>query len=282
MKIVVAACFHNRKQKTVRSTRQIQKVLNSINAPHYIVLVDDGSTDGTKDELLSVVKNIDVVQGDGSLYWAGGMREAWKQICDRNLDESDFLLVFNDDIDLDHHAAVKMVSTVLTTVGNRNKIYVASFVDRHSGELTYGAWSRANKFKPLSFQRVSPGCGGSMTFNMNFALIPIPIIKKIGFLKPYFIHNDADFEFGLRAHYSGYEIIASDIIGYCSRNTTRNTSFDTQLSLVSRYKKLLGVKEQPIKQRLLYSWDLSKPLSPAIFISPYVKLLVYRFMEIFK
>lgn len=283
MKIVVAACFHNRKDKTLRSTHQIYEILKDLDIRYSFVLVDDGSTDGTAQSLMAIDPTIHVVQGDGALFWAGGMRTAWDAICERRLDDAEFLLVFNDDIHLDKEATEKMLSDILQFPNaERKKIFVGSFIDEKSGDLTYGTWKRTNKFRPLSFKRVLPGSCDATTFNMNFVLIPTTIIKELGFLKSYFVHNDADFEFGLRVSKSGYEVVSSGVIGYCSRNPVTGTSNDLSLNFFERLRKLISVKEQPLRQRFLYSWDLSKFLFPVIFASPYLKLFLSKFIERFR
>lgn len=46
-----------------------------------VYLTDDGCTDGTSQAVRDIFKgkDITIMQGDGNLYWAGGMRFAWKE-----------------------------------------------------------------------------------------------------------------------------------------------------------------------------------------------------------
>lgn len=279
MKIYALSCYFNRCQITLRTIEQLHSTLERAAVPFEIVLVDDKSTDNTTIEIKTRFPTVNVIRGSGELYWAGAMREAWKVVQSR-VSSEDYVLVFNDDIELFPKEALEMITSVKHhTNDHKHRILVGSFVERETGALTYGTWRNVSRLRPLTFLRTPPGQSHATTFNMNFALIPVPIITEIGFLKSYFIHGDADFEFGTRASRHNIEIFSPAVIGFCRRNSTKGTSNDNNLSPIVRFKKLLGRKEQPIKQRLYYSWFLSRWLSPVLFLSPYIRLMFRIILE---
>ena len=74
MHIVALACCRNRRQLTLSAISDLygQNLSNDIKLS--IVLVDDSSSDGTSQSVLDLYPNVELVDGSGDLYWAGGMR----------------------------------------------------------------------------------------------------------------------------------------------------------------------------------------------------------------
>jgi glycosyltransferase involved in cell wall biosynthesis len=59
-----------------------------------VVVCDDGSTDGTREELAAQFPSVRVVTGDGSLWWTGGTNRA-VELC--LVDGCDYVLLLNPD-----------------------------------------------------------------------------------------------------------------------------------------------------------------------------------------
>ena len=80
-KIAVILTCYNRKAKTLACLDRLfhaQEVQGDVELT--VFLTDDGCTDGTADAVRTSFpeKDIHILQGNGQLYWAGGMRLAWK------------------------------------------------------------------------------------------------------------------------------------------------------------------------------------------------------------
>ena len=69
--IYIILPVHNRKVTT-------EKFIKSLVAQTYkefkLILVDDGSTDGTDKMVLSYIPDGIILKGDGNLWWAGGLQ----------------------------------------------------------------------------------------------------------------------------------------------------------------------------------------------------------------
>ena len=64
----------NRKEQSLRCVKSLTEQNPSVDF-HFIV-VDDGSTDGTGEALLGLPDtDLTLVEGNGNLYWCGGMRK---------------------------------------------------------------------------------------------------------------------------------------------------------------------------------------------------------------
>ena len=86
---------YNRKEKTVRALKSLIQGNQTIQ--FSFIVVDDGSTDGTKEELAKLPE-VQIVSGSGSMFYSGGMRAAIKE-AKKIQKDFDYCLLFNDDVD---------------------------------------------------------------------------------------------------------------------------------------------------------------------------------------
>src|SRR5574344_1109723 len=84
---------HNRKQKTLKCLASLLNVIPDID----IYLCDDGSTDGTSDEVLKMFNHVHILKGDGTLFWNRGMFTAWAEAIKGHYN---YYLWLNNDIEL--------------------------------------------------------------------------------------------------------------------------------------------------------------------------------------
>lgn len=42
-----------------------------------VYMTNDGCTDGTPESVKQLYPHVNVIDGEGGLYWSGGMRKAW-------------------------------------------------------------------------------------------------------------------------------------------------------------------------------------------------------------
>lgn len=77
--IAVLITCYNRREKTVNCLNLLFKCGLPVGFALKVYLVDDGSTDGTGEEVRKLFPEIKVIVGSGELYWAGGMRLAWTE-----------------------------------------------------------------------------------------------------------------------------------------------------------------------------------------------------------
>lgn len=272
MKYLFLTTVFNRCEQTIASLTTLNEACSKLHLNAKFVIVDDNSTDGTLSEIKRLFPEVDVVQGSGSLFWAGGMRQGFSHISAEGY-EYDFLVAFNDDIILSIPALTKFFAALKT-----EEILVGAFLSSR-GELTYGG-RRQTGFWPLNFGAVSSGdLGGYVDVaNFNFVAIPQSLLKKINFIDDYFIHNGADFDFSLRARKAGFRIkMFDEPIGMAERNPLKDTSSDQTLNMTLRLKKLISNKEYPVRQRFKFCWNHGGSLWLFWFLRPYVGFVVKLF-----
>ena len=94
---VLITCF-NRREKTLQCLRLISSQKTRPNIETNVFIVDGGSSDGTPEAIQKAFPKVKVKVEEG-LYWAGGMREAWKMAADEG-DYDYYLLLFGIQIDI--------------------------------------------------------------------------------------------------------------------------------------------------------------------------------------
>jgi GT2 family glycosyltransferase len=63
-----------------------------------LVLIDDGSTDGTAEMIRGIFPNATVLQGRGDWWWAGCLQQGIDWLKESWVTESDIVLFINDDV----------------------------------------------------------------------------------------------------------------------------------------------------------------------------------------
>lgn len=97
VRIEVVTPVHNRKELTLRCLESLgQADLSSIDV--HIIVVDDGSTDGTAEALVESFPDVTVIPGDGTLWYTAGTNVGLAAAMKR---EPDFVLAINNDCEFD-------------------------------------------------------------------------------------------------------------------------------------------------------------------------------------
>jgi len=276
MRIAVLMTCFNRKKMTLDALESLfsQKQVEDLNLTVY--LVDDGSRDGTSQAVEERFPLVSILQGDGSLFWNGGMRKAFAHAF---AEDFDGYLWFNDDTCLDAdalHRLILCVNKMTESLGPA--IVVGSVRDPQTGERSYGGVRRrASKFR-LEFLPQLPDDSEPIpcdTMNGNFTLIPAAVARRLGNLDGTFRHQLGDFDYGLRAIKAGIPIIiAPGYFGDCSDNAVDGTWRDHSQPLAQRWRHLLSPKGAPLREWLFYTRRHFGWRWPLYALSPYVKTLL--------
>ncbi len=276
MKIwALTTCF-NRRVITLRCLKSLYAAADKAQCQLSVCLVDDGSTDGTTDAVQNEYPEITVLRGDGSLFWAGGMRFGWNEFVKHQF--VDQLLVFNDDICFFDQALLQLIQTTkdLRNAGITCTAIAGAFRDPVTGTTTYGAVKRIHLWKSFKFERLDPKdkVVAADTLNMNLALISKEALQKIGFLSPHYVHSKADFDFGFRLKAAGGKVLlAPGHMGECRRNSKSGRSTEAGLSIRQRAKRLFSIKEHPFIETFYYYRKYAGPLWAVLLAKKYFNRL---------
>lgn len=274
------AC-HNRKAKTLACLEALFQNTLPEGYSLDVFLVDDGSTDGTEQAVRERYPQVNIIKGDGSLYWNGGMRVAFAAAMESDFD---YYLWLNDDTLLYPVAIQSLVATSedLQAKHGKNVIVVGSTQDANDGRLTYGGVIRPNKWKTLLFKLVTPKdvpieCE---TMNGNCVLIPRAIVKIVGNLEKAFAHAMGDLDYGLRARYAGFSVWAmAGFAGTCSNNAATGSFNDASIPVTARLRKMMQPKGLPLTAWRVFSQRHAGGLWPIFWLWPYVKVALKGFVK---
>ena len=107
IRVEIVAPVHNRKAITLQCLRSLSK-LDTTGLEIHIVIVDDGSTDGTGDAIRKEFPNAEVINGSGDLWFTEGTNVGVVAALKR---KPDYVLMINDDAVFDSHFLEFMVET---------------------------------------------------------------------------------------------------------------------------------------------------------------------------
>jgi GT2 family glycosyltransferase len=270
-RVVALLACHNRRDRTVRCLESLfAQDVEGVELS--AVLVDDGSTDGTSDVVRSRFDDVEIVRGDGSLYWARSMALAEKHAAARR---PEFLLWLNDDVLLYPDAVRTLIAA--EDADRDPRIAAGYTLDPVTGVPNYGGASRVD-WHPLRFRLVVPTDArttSSDTFNGNVVLVPRAISDAVGGIDGHFAHALADYDYGLRARALGFEVVvAGAAVGECLREFGPARWRDASLPLPTRYRLMLSRKGVPISSSSRYLRRHGNKLWPVYVAATYAKVAV--------
>ncbi len=212
MKIYILLPVHNRCELTKRFIEclKFQTYRN-----YHLVLIDDGSTDGTSEMILSSLDNVTIIRGNGTWWWAGALQQGYEWIINNNISKSDAVLIINDDTEFENDFLEKAIRVL----GNSQKAFLLSrsfdIVTRVVCETgVHVDW------KKLTFNNASPeeeiNCSSTRGLFMRVG----DMIATGGFYPRILPHYLSDYEYTMRAKRNGIALITDESVRLFVNNDT--------------------------------------------------------------
>ncbi|HEX3008564.1 MAG TPA: glycosyltransferase family 2 protein [Bacteroidales bacterium] len=214
MKIAVLLPVHNHLELTVKALHELKRVVQEYTGIIELVVIDDGSTDGTYDYVSRNYSFAHIIKGDGNMWWSGAINVGARYAIEKL--QADYLVLWNNDISYKPDYFEKIVETI-PTLGLEGKEIIGSKI------LVYErpdlVWSMGGCFNPINgkykmygyyqndsekYKQMTPvdwltGMG---------TIVPRKVIETIGYWDnvnfPQY-HGDSDFTY--RAKLKGFSII---------------------------------------------------------------------------
>lgn len=236
-----------------------------------VILVDDSSSDGTAGAVLDAFPDVTLIEGTGSLYWAGGMRVAFERARDQAFD---YLLWLNDDVVLADDAVDNLIRTECELRPRRGPcIVVGALRDPTTGSTTYSGVARRG-LRRTAFDQIPPGIRPRRadTMNGNVVLVPQHAAQRLGPFDRVYRHAIADYDYGLRAAAAGIETwIAPNFVGTCSRNAPPDAR-----PAGEGLRAIVAPKRLPPRAWLVFTRRHTGRMWPLYWVSPYVRAMLPR------
>ena len=273
--VAVLLTCHNRKDKTISCLRTLfeSKQACSVSFEMDVYLTDDGSTDGTSSEIKKQFPLVNILNGNGSLYWAGGMRNSWKEaLVKKNYDG---FLLLNDDIILDLNCFDELFKTHELSINKygTGSIYIGSLRDHDTLKHSYGGRLLLNKWT-FSTRSIIPD--GSIKEcqlgNGNFMFVHKKVVEVIGIFSDKYIHAKADHDYTLRASEKNFPIlVCSNYCGFCSDD--HSSPNPEKMSLKERIDYLKSPKGIELSGYMYFMWRFFPLRAPIVYGSLWLKTL---------
>ena len=204
-RITVLITVYNRKEKTLRCLQHLYACKMPEGYAFKVYLTDDGCTDGTAEAVRNLYPDVQIIQGDGTLYWNRGMWTAWNEAAK---EDYDFYLWLNDDTFLYPIALEKLIYE--SGLHDDKAIVVGATENSEKTEITYGGYVNGKRQTPQ---------GEAIEveyFNGNVVLIPRAVFWVLGNLDYYYNHSLGDFDYGLRAKENNIAMfLCGGVLGEC-------------------------------------------------------------------
>ena len=203
-KIAVLMTCYNRSSTTLTCLRSLfRAVERSDEVDLTVFLFDDGSPDGTGALVRLEFPKVNIIHGDGTFYWAKGMRTAWEVAVEHG--GWDGYLWLNDDTVLCCDAIRKVLA-----VNNGSQIVVGNLTDEY-GTVIYGIRD-----------------GG--VFTGNCVLVPHAVFSRLGMICGDYSHAWADSDYAMMAKRANVDVVSAGVVGMGHANPIRPSLKGVSLS----------------------------------------------------
>jgi GT2 family glycosyltransferase len=282
VRIEVVTPVHNRKELTLSCLRSLKNCdLSGIDL--HITVVDDGSTDGTAESLAREFPEVDVIRGDGNLWYTAGTNVGLAAALER---DPDFVLAINNDCEFDSNFLKHMVETATANPKSVVGAVLVSWDDRKRVFQVAPKWNvwwggmrhwvkQTVETLPRSAWQVELIVG-------NCVLFPAEAIRQVGLMDERHLPQYGDAEYTPRMRKAGWKLfIDPRAIVYCKPNDVPERISSMSVSRMARTMIFDPYHPHSLRRRLnmIVGSAPNKPEGYAAFVIFFVRVLLGRNVE---
>jgi GT2 family glycosyltransferase len=204
---------HNR----IEYTRQCLKCFEEQDYPRVnVIVIDDGSTDGTSEMLAREFPHVKMLRGNGKLWWTGAMWRGVRHVLTKARPD-DFVLCINNDTTFDSDYVSTLVRVSREHGGAIVGSLLRSWTDRSL--ISIGPqikWWKADVYELAQTVKDPERLCEQETIDTLDALpgrgtlVPVRVFRRIGNFRRWLLpHYAADYEFAARAKRRGEKLLLS-------------------------------------------------------------------------
>lgn len=232
---------HNRRSVTEQFLRCLCR---QIYTNWNLLLIDDGSSDGTGEMAKSLVPDLTLLRGEGHWWWAGSLHQGYQWLQRTNIPASDLVLMINDDTDIEPD----FLSNAVRQVRPGSLLLAQAF--KSNGEFCEAgvSWDWEN----LTCTGVKSAEGINCFSTRGLFLFVGDFLRIGGFYPRLLPHYLSDYEFTMRAHRKGFALI---------------TSSDVRLRYFEALTGIRSTEGHPVWKALMTNLSIKSSANPIYWTS---------------
>ncbi|MDZ7776430.1 MAG: glycosyltransferase family 2 protein [Bacteroidales bacterium] len=269
---------HNSIGYTKQCLKNIVPLINQLNENSLkteIIVVDDGSADGTSDYIRNNYPSVHLLSGDGTLWWSGGAQKGMDYALDHL--QTDFILWWNNDILASEDYFTQLADLLKNS--SEDVVYGSKIYNAEAPQKiwTYGGFFHSIWGHSYTFGRgESDGPEFSKAIEADWlpgmgTVLSKEIIKKTGRINIIeFPQYHADVDYTYRAKLAGYKVMVIPELKIW--NHTRHSGRTHNNKISGLFSTLHDIKSQYHfdKEWLLYKKYATTPLAYLMLIKRYL------------
>lgn len=256
IRVEIVTPVHNRRKITLQCLQSISR-LKADGLSIGVVIVDDGSTDGTGNAIREQFPDVDVVQGDGTLWFTEGTNVGVRRALEK---DPKYILQINDDQVFDAAALRSMVETAerypRSVVGSLLLLWDAPHRLFQTAPI-WDTWSGGWRHWYSQTVWTIPDRPWTVDIIVgNCVLVPVAAIRECGLMNSKRYPNFGDAEYTPRLRRAGWQLVIDPRARvFCQPNTPPPRLRSMGLRRI--YSNLIGDlgKNHNLRRRLYASLD---------------------------
>ena len=234
-KVGIILPVRNRWQYTQAILNQLRQQ-GAMDTGNLVIVVDDGSTDGTPEAIETQFSSVILLRGDGNLWWGGAIAKGMEFLIHHA--SIDALVWLNDDVFLPDDFLINLQITAKEACQRSGIIGGIAVSNFDSEWIAFGGVFQGRKIRYINefvddFISVKVLSG-------NIVVIPLSIGQKLGLPDiSRFPHYGSDYEYTSRAIRSGISVLISRSlrvrVNYTEEDVIRYMPIWMQLYLASKW-----------------------------------------------
>lgn len=227
---------HDRRETTLACLRNLDA--SGVLAWAHVLVVDDGSRDGTSDAVAGAFPGVELLAGDGSLWWTGAIERGMRRAITSG---AEVIVWLNDDCLPAPDAITRVVDVARAEGGLCGALSVA----REDGEVLYGGGDLVGTWPPRLSEK-PPRRRACQFLHGNLVAIARPAWERIGLPNARWLpHCWGDIEYTYRAQQAGLPVLLEPearAVSEVNRDAPSNSWLDPRLSAADLLRGLFDPK----------------------------------------
>lgn len=252
--VEIVSPVHNRRELTLQCLRSLSRI-NQTNLKVHIIIVDDGSTDGTGEAIREQFPAVEIVRGDGNLWFTASSNLGFERALNYN---PDYILLINDDTVFDENFLQYLVGCAeanpRSAIGGLLLLWDTPhkvFQVAPQFDVWYGGWRHLYQQtvwtmprKPFEVDFIAGNC----------ILFPAEVFRQIGLMNARQFPHYADAEFTPRIKKNGWKLLIEPRARIFNQPNTVNSL--GKMTARQKYQALWGDlrKQNNLRTRLMIYW----------------------------